>query len=380
MVRHAAHIINVCRVRPDGRTAWQAMKGRRTNSKLLPFAETVLFKIPKTHHRIGSFENRWEIGCWVGVVARSGEQLVATPTGVYKVSTIRRRPPDQRWCPELVKSLVGTPAEPIPGSGERKLTAYAKKRPEKAAGPTTYIPMPDMPDESDIRAAKITQRDVENHGGSERCPGCRAAKIGAKFKAKHTHECRQRFERLLQDDIRGRQRFARAAERRMTGIIKMAMEMQDDIEKQAEAATHARASATAGTSSGSGATDAQRQQSVTAQNDREHKAGIKASLQEQAITTPPAPSKKRGAEEADDAERATRVIPPPRGQKREAEEEGNDEERAGRDKEDKRGTQRTDEVQDDSAREKDRDMSSLQQANRNHPGPVQHKFDKGELE
>ena len=80
--RHAAHIINVCRVRPDGRTAWQAMKGRRTNSKLLPFAETVLFKIPKTHHRIGSFENRWEIGCWVGVVARSGEQIVATPTGV----------------------------------------------------------------------------------------------------------------------------------------------------------------------------------------------------------------------------------------------------------------------------------------------------------
>ena len=146
MVRHAAHIINVCRVRPDGRTAWQAMKGRRTNSKLLPFAETVLFKIPKTHHR--------------------------------------------------------------------------------------------------------------------------AAKNGSKFKAKHTHECRQRFERLLQDDISGRQRFARAAERRMTGIIKMAMEMQDDIEKQAEAATHARASATAGTISGSGATDAQRQQSVTAQNDR----------------------------------------------------------------------------------------------------------------
>ena len=65
MVRHAAHIINVCRVRPDGRTAWQAMKGQRTSSKLLPFAETVLFKIPKTHHRIGSFENRWEIGCWV---------------------------------------------------------------------------------------------------------------------------------------------------------------------------------------------------------------------------------------------------------------------------------------------------------------------------
>ena len=122
----------------------------------------------------------------------------------------------------------------------------------------------------------------------------------------------------------------------MTGIIKMAMEMQDDIEKQAEAATHASASAIAGTSSGSGATDAQRQQSVTAQNDRAYQAGIKVSLQEQATTTPPAPSKKRGAEEADDAERATRAMPSPRGQKREAEEEANDKERAERDKENKR--------------------------------------------
>ena len=73
-------------------------------------------------------------------------------------------------------------------------------------------------------------------------------------------------------------------------------------------------------------------------------------------------------------------MPSPRGQKREASEEANDEERAARGKEDKRGTKRKDEVQDDSAREQDRDMSSLQQANRKHPGPVQHKFDKGELE
>ena len=86
-------------------------------------------------------------------MARSGEPFVATPEGVYKVSTIRRRPPDQRWCPELVKSLVGTPAEPIPGSGERKLIAYAEKRQEKAAGPQAYIPMPDAPGDTEPRAA-----------------------------------------------------------------------------------------------------------------------------------------------------------------------------------------------------------------------------------
>ena len=127
--------------------------------------------------------------------------------------------------------MVGTPAEPIPGSGERKLIAYDKRRLEKAAGPQAYIPMPDEPDDTEPHAAKIIQRDVETHGGSERCPGCRAAKNGAKSRAKHTHECRQRFERLLQVDIRGRRRFARAAERRRTGITKMGIGRQEEDDR-----------------------------------------------------------------------------------------------------------------------------------------------------
>ena len=90
IVRHAAHIINVSRVREDGRTAWQKMKGRRSNTKMLPFGEVILFKIPQTQKRIGSFEDRWEEGCWIGVVPRSGEHLVAAATGVYKVGTIKR--------------------------------------------------------------------------------------------------------------------------------------------------------------------------------------------------------------------------------------------------------------------------------------------------
>ena len=58
---------------------------------MVPFAEMVMFKIPNTKHRVGSFEDRWELGCWVGIVPRSGEHLVATDTGVYKVSTIPSR-------------------------------------------------------------------------------------------------------------------------------------------------------------------------------------------------------------------------------------------------------------------------------------------------
>ena len=64
IVRHAAYIINVTRVRDNGRTAWQLMKGRRSRTPLLPFGEVVMVKIPKTNKRIGSFEDKWDKGVW----------------------------------------------------------------------------------------------------------------------------------------------------------------------------------------------------------------------------------------------------------------------------------------------------------------------------
>ena len=48
MLRHAGHLITRCRVRDNGRTAYQFIKGRRTTAKIIPFGEVVLLKIPKT--------------------------------------------------------------------------------------------------------------------------------------------------------------------------------------------------------------------------------------------------------------------------------------------------------------------------------------------
>ena len=260
------------------------MKGRRSNTKMLPFGEVVLFKIPKTQKRIGSFEDRWEEGCWIGVVPRSGEHLVAATTGVYKVSTIMRRPADKRWSSELIRCILGSPEEPVPGSGSRKLQAYAKKATEEAPGSVAYAPAPEV-EEPEPRAAKVTQKDVEEHGGSDRCPGCTAIK-NCKYRAKHTTECRRRFERLLQQDDRARLRFERATERRLQGITKKAMEMQEEIEaKEAEALSKAASTTSAATrtnaptpGSGSGLTDKQRVRGVDEQNESMIQEGIKASL------------------------------------------------------------------------------------------------------
>jgi hypothetical protein len=48
LVRHSAYLITRCRVRPNGRTSFQVMKGRKSNGKLAEFGEMVHFLIPKT--------------------------------------------------------------------------------------------------------------------------------------------------------------------------------------------------------------------------------------------------------------------------------------------------------------------------------------------
>ena len=83
LIRHAAYIITRCRVRSHGKTSLQLMKGRVSLTELLPFAEVVLFKIPKTGDAVGSFEDRWNSGVWLGSTIRDGMHLIGTAAGFF---------------------------------------------------------------------------------------------------------------------------------------------------------------------------------------------------------------------------------------------------------------------------------------------------------
>ena len=85
-------MITRCRVRSHGKTALQMMKGRASVAELVPFGETVMFKVPKTGDHVGSFEGRWDEGVWLGSSIRDGMSLIGTTVGVFKVGTIRRKP------------------------------------------------------------------------------------------------------------------------------------------------------------------------------------------------------------------------------------------------------------------------------------------------
>ena len=71
---------------------------------------------------------RFEKGIWLGTTVQSGENIVATGDGVYRAGGNLRCSPDQRWSPDMVAEIVGTPSAPKPGCGSDTIPAYTKYR------------------------------------------------------------------------------------------------------------------------------------------------------------------------------------------------------------------------------------------------------------
>ena len=212
IVRHAGYVITRCKVHECGRTSLHRMKGQKTNRPMIPFGEVVLFKLPKTKRRLGDLEDRFEKGVWLGLTVQSGENIVCSGGVVYRTGSIMRRAPDQRWSPDLVKAIKGTPAEPNPGSGSSNVPTYAK-RDEQTSGERYEAP-PEAP-VPQIRQVRIYKNDVIEHGGTDNCKACQAIALNRPGHSTgghaHSGECRLRFEALFREA--GSVRMAKADSR-----------------------------------------------------------------------------------------------------------------------------------------------------------------------
>ncbi|CAK0871008.1 unnamed protein product [Prorocentrum cordatum] len=125
-VEYAGQLLNRSRrAAKDNRTAYEIRKGKPYRRKLPPFGEAVMYMPVSTVRRRRKFEDRWETGIYLGLVERSNMLLVGTPRGVFKVNCVKRLPAIQSSDPELLKSIVGVPWDPVPGprfdSESRKL-------------------------------------------------------------------------------------------------------------------------------------------------------------------------------------------------------------------------------------------------------------------
>ena len=87
------------------------------SSPLLPFGETVLFKIPvsksrRAHHRnvIPKGDTTWRKGIFVGRSVTSNEYLLGTEEGTISARSVRRfADSSKRYDRELMANVIGVP-------------------------------------------------------------------------------------------------------------------------------------------------------------------------------------------------------------------------------------------------------------------------------
>ena len=189
LVSYSGAVINRSQRGSDGLTPFRRWKGRDFRRPLPPFSEVVSF-LPagKNPSRV---QDKWHEGIFLGVLDRSSELLVATPAGVVRTRSVRRRAPDERGSKKLLDGVRGTPWQPVPGAvadcdGSFPTVIYAQPVTQPGA------PVPVLPPTA---RQVYLRRNVElrKFGYTVGCSGCDAARAGSAQRG-HTDVCRQRSE------------------------------------------------------------------------------------------------------------------------------------------------------------------------------------------
>ena len=82
--------------------------------------------------------------------------------------------------------IVGTPAIPVVGGTGRRMPAYAKRFDNNAVRKAPEFVEQFDEEAPQARTWKIMKADVQTHGGSPGCPGCRAIMRNATYRIQRT--------------------------------------------------------------------------------------------------------------------------------------------------------------------------------------------------
>ena len=111
IVRHAAWTVNRYVIHSDGYTSFERRWGRNYERAICEFGETLLY-LPPQHKKLPKADLRMQKCIWLGQVSETGENYVATESGVQKVRTVRRLQPDFKYDLALLNKVSGTPWAP----------------------------------------------------------------------------------------------------------------------------------------------------------------------------------------------------------------------------------------------------------------------------
>ena len=118
LVEHARRLMSRYQVGRDGRTAYELHACKPYRRQLVEFGERVYFMpIRPGGARQTKLDPKWQDGAVIGIRDRSGEMLIMTTSGVYKMRNVRRRPESERWDFEFLMTLKSTPQNPNPAAG-----------------------------------------------------------------------------------------------------------------------------------------------------------------------------------------------------------------------------------------------------------------------
>jgi hypothetical protein len=200
IVEYSSYLLNRLEVGKDGKTAYERSKGKRAKVNGIEFGEAVLWKRRPVGGALGKLAVLWEDGVYLGVKGTTGELIVGAGEGIYRTRTIQRKPVEDRWREDLIKKVKGVPWRKSDADPEMDGAAM-RSRP---LSPEEQRIIDDRNrEQKDLQGAPkrfgITLSDLQKHGVTEGCSGCKSAFTG-KARQPHTRECRARFEGLLQED------------------------------------------------------------------------------------------------------------------------------------------------------------------------------------
>ena len=156
---------------------------------------TVYYNKPKKTigPNLNRWDSRWGIGVFVSVRTVSGEQHVGTSDGTFKVRTVKRVAPNNRFDVNSLNSIKGLPWD-LMGAQTQELPAERQLCPM----PISSVPRPAVTgdDKTEVTNFKIMKADLGRHGYTEGCPGCDAAR-NTTTQRPHIQTCRGRARGLL---------------------------------------------------------------------------------------------------------------------------------------------------------------------------------------
>jgi len=210
-IRWASMICSRYLVGKDGMTGQERRRGRRCKLAVVRHGEKVWYKeVREGKDRPNKLDSEVKVGVWLGHARNSNEVLIGTKEGVVRAYTVWRFPEGEQWDADMILNMKGTPQRPDPSKPGLQIPIRVR-----FDGPKEDEVRKSEPArrEDERRRLRITAKDLQKYGYTDKCEGCKFKKLGWKEHRPHSEVCRRRLREAMEGDAEGKDKVRREDER-----------------------------------------------------------------------------------------------------------------------------------------------------------------------